>query len=298
MKRALVTGATGFLGRAIVDRLAIDGWHVVRAVRRSMGCLLPPDIELGPGPWNVETFTSAIAVAKPDVVFHLAGTVGPVRSAEMYAVNTVLAANLLDAVSAATLKPAVVLIGSAAEYGNVMAEHLPVQEDGPCHPISDYGISKYAQTLLGIARARVGAAVLVARIFNPLGVGMPVSLALANFADQLKCGSGRLLVGDLDIERDFISVAEAARLTVSLASDRRNFGQVYNICSGGAVPLRMLVDALIKLNGLPVEVIVDQQRLRPGEMRVLYGATDRLRAAGLKPKLPDFAKLLAEVLAA
>jgi GDP-4-dehydro-6-deoxy-D-mannose reductase len=295
MRRALVTGATGFVGGAVVARLEAEDWQVIRAVRVPVSKSPTQTVILGPAPWDRATFASAIESVRPDVVFHLAGTTHARSAAEMYGTNTGLAASLLDAVSASPARPAVVLIGSAAEYGNLPAEYLPAREDGPCQPITDYGISKFAQTLLGMARARSGTAVLVARMFNPLGVGMPPHLALASFAEQLRQGASRLLVGDLDVARDFIDVAEGARLIVSLAGALQNYGRVYNICSGTAVILRPLVEELIRLSGHAVELVVDRDRLRPGEARVLFGDTARLRATGISVNPPDFAMLLASL---
>jgi GDP-4-dehydro-6-deoxy-D-mannose reductase len=295
MKRALVTGATGFIGRAVVARLEAEGWYVVRAVRTSQGDAAARSIVLGPAPWDQATFAAAIESARPDVVFHLAGTTRARNAAEMYNTNTGLAASLLDAVAASAIRPAVILAGSAAEYGNLPAEYLPAREDGPCQPITDYGISKFAQTLLGLARAGTGIAVLVARIFNPLGAGMPSHLALASFAEQLRRKTGRLSVGDLDVARDFIGVDEAARLIVALAGDPKNYGRVYNICSGTAVPLRQLVEELVRQSEQTVQIVIDPDRLRPGEARALFGDTARLRAAGLSVKPPDFAPLLANL---
>jgi len=252
---------------------------------------------LGSAPWDQTAFAAAIERVEPDTVFHLAGTTRARSAAEMYSTNVGLAASLLDAVLASAVRPAVVLIGSAAEYGSLPPECLPAQEDGPCRPITDYGISKFAQTLLGMARARTGVAVLVARTFNPVGAGMPHHLALATFAEQLRRGTCRLLVGDLDVGRDFIDVAEAARLIVSLASDAQNYGRVYNICSGTAVTLRPLVEELIRLSGQAVRLIIDPDRLRPGEMRVLFGDTARLREAGLSVRPPDFTTLLPSLIA-
>jgi GDP-4-dehydro-6-deoxy-D-mannose reductase len=297
MKRALVTGANGFVGRAVAARLRADGWHVIRAVRAPISGCPAETLVLGMVPWNRDTFASAIATARPDVVFHLAGITSTTDSAELYHTNVVLSASLLDAVATARVRPAVVLMGSAAEYGNLARELLPAREDGPCHPVTDYGISKYAQTLLGLSRARSGLAVLIARLFNSVGVGMPRHLALASFAEQLRLGASELSVGDLDVTRDFIDVAEAARQIVLLASDPGNFGGVFNICSGIETNLRMLVQEMVRLSGRSVRLVIDQDRLRPVDVRSFIGDTSRLRSAGIAARAADFARLLPELLA-
>lgn len=297
MKRALVTGANGFIGRAVVARLQAEGWDVVSAVRRPPEIASPDILVLGPAAWDMAVFADAIRQAEPDVIFHLAGKTVAAHSAELYSANICLTASLLDAVAASPARPAVVLAGSAAEYGNLAADHLPAREDGPCRPVSDYGISKFTQTLLGLSRAKAGIRVLIGRIFNSIGAGMPSHLALASFAAQIRGGAAHLSVGNLDVARDFIDVADVARLLVSLASDERNYGRVYNICSGVAVNLRSVVEELVRLSGRPLRLLVDPGRLRTVDLPRFLGDTTRLGDAGQITREPDFAALLPALLA-
>ncbi|HET8995175.1 MAG TPA: NAD-dependent epimerase/dehydratase family protein [Acetobacteraceae bacterium] len=296
-QRALVTGATGFVGRHLVAELQSAGWQVVRAVRAEPDRTPPGTLGLGCDPWTTATFAGALEQARPDVVFHMAGLTWADAPAAFYAANVMLAAHLLDAVAASDTRPAVVLAGSAAEYGYVPNSLLPVREDAPCNPVTHNGISKYAQTLLGLAHARAGLRVLVARIFNPVGTGMPQRLALASFARQLRDGCDSLTVGNLDVARDFIDVAEAARLIVALAGRPESDGQVINICSGVAFVLRPLVETMIRLTRRDVRLDVAPALLRPGEMRAFLGSTARLSAAGLTVQPPDFSRILPALLA-
>ena len=296
--RALVTGASGFIGRHLVAQLEHAGWSVVRAVRTAPSGLSSGVLDLGPGPWNTASFAAAIVDAKPDVVFHMAGVTWAEAAADFYAANVMLGAQLLDAVWNSQSRPAVVLAGSAAEYGYVPEALLPVTEDTPCNPITHNGVSKCAQTMLGPVHAKAGLRVLIARIFNPVGEGMPGGLALANFAAQIRNGSDALAVGNLNVARDFIDVTEAVRLIAALASRPLNYGQVFNICSGTAFLLRTLVEDMIRLSGREVRLEVVSERVRSGEMRTFYGDVSRLRAAGLAVQAPDFSQILPKLLAA
>ncbi|MDA8248270.1 MAG: NAD-dependent epimerase/dehydratase family protein [Rhodospirillales bacterium] len=296
LRRALVTGANGFLGRRVVARLETEGWTVTRAVRAAPTPVPPGTIVLGPGPWTTDALAAALASTAPDVVFHLAGSAWATSVAALYETNLLLAARLLDVAVARTPSPAVVLIGSAAEYGFVPEDRQPVTEDQPCVPLTHHGVAKCAQTQLGMAWARAGLKVLVARLFNPVGSGMPPRLALASFAAQIRAAGPKLEVGDLDVARDFIDVNDAALLVVALAANPANFGQVINICSGAPVRLRPLVEEMIRLAGRPMAITVVPARQRLGEMRVLRGDTTRLRAAGLTVRPPNFSVLLPDLL--
>lgn len=282
--KAAVTGASGFIGRALTARLAREGWEVWPVPRA-----------------EIEVFLRDLLESGADVVFHLAGMTQSREAALLYQANTVLAARLLDATAAMARPPRIVLAGSAAEYGPVPQQAVPVVEEYPCNPVTDYAASKYAQSLMVRWRAAAGANLVVARIWNPVGPGMPRHLALASFAAQIAAMPARggvLHVGNLEVERDFIDVAEVARILMELGRHKAARGQVINVCSGQAWKLRDLVDAMIGLSGRTITVNVDQSRLRPGETMRLFGAIARLRELGIDPATPDFTVLLPSILAA
>jgi GDP-4-dehydro-6-deoxy-D-mannose reductase len=211
----------------------------------------------------------------------------------------VLAADLLGAAAVVGNPPRVMLIGSAAEYGNVPTNAQPVAETHACAPYTDYAIAKYAQSLLGFAAARNGLLVLVARLFNAVGVGMPSRLALPSFARQIVGPEQNpiLRVGDLSAERDFVDVREAARLLLSLAALPQWPWPLVNICSGQAYRLGDLINGMVAASGVSVRIQADPALMRPGDMPVLVGSTKRLMSIGLTPALPDFATLLPQLLA-
>jgi nucleoside-diphosphate-sugar epimerase len=295
VKTAFVTGASGFIGRHLVATLERTGWRVA-VPRRGSGAGEGPD--LGPFPWTAARIRAALSEVAPDVVFHLAGLMRAGSAAELFQANTVLAAQLLDAVAREKRVPKVVLAGSAAEYGRVAREAVPVTEAHPCRPITDYAVSKHSQTLLGLARSTSGQPVLIARIWNPVGAGMPGHLALPNFAAQIATmppEGGVLRVGNLDVARDFIDVWELARLLVRLA-ENPDAGGVVNLCSGRAYVLRELVESLTRWSGRNVKLVRDPSRTRVGESPLLYGDTSRLESFGLRPVPPDFDAILPRLL--
>ena len=296
LQTALVTGANGFVGRHLVTRLTAEGWRVVRLVRDPPFDPEPDTIALGGAPWSVAAIAGALESSRPDTVFHLVGSPWASSTAELYELNFMAAVRLFEAIATRSPASAVVLIGSAAEYGFVPEDSQPVTEDFPCTPMTHYAIAKYAQTQLGLAWARAGMPVMIARLFNPVGPDMPRQLALAEFVRQIHDETSALLVGNLDVARDFLHVTEAARIIVGLASDRKNFGQVINVCSGVAICLRRVVEELTRLADRPITITTDPSRLRTGEMRSLRGDATRLRGAGLEVDPPDPSRLAMELL--
>jgi len=285
--RALVSGATGFIGSHLTEHLAAQDWDVVPVT--SGGALAA----------RAGRLAAALDSAAPAVVFHMAGLSRAEHPAALYEADLVLTAHLLKAVSRQKRPPLVILAGSAAEYGNVAPDYVPVRETEPCRPVTDYGIAKYAQTLMAEARAAAGMPVVVARMWNPVGPGMPRHLALASFAAQIAAmpsEGGTLRVGNLYAERDFLDVREVARLVAGLAIRPDAVGQVVNICAGRAWPLRPLIDDMIRLTGKSVSIAVDPCRMRPEDPVVLYGHTGRLASLGLVPTLPNFDEILPQLL--
>jgi nucleoside-diphosphate-sugar epimerase len=294
--RLLLTGATGFLGRHVVA--AATNWTVIR-VTRAVEATSPDELALGLAPWTGADFTRALAEARPDVVLHCAGATHSPDARACFDTNAVLAAELFGAVAASSNPPRVMLIGSAAEYGVVPPDAQPVAETRPCSPRTDYAVAKYAQTLLAVAAAMRGSPVLVARLFNPVGVGMPARLALPSFARQIVGPKGRsvLRVGDLSAERDFLDVDEAARLLLGLAAMAHWPWPVVNVCSGLTYRLGDLLNGMIAASGVKVRVETDPALMRPGDMPILTGSTERLASVGLAPRAPDFSILLPRLLA-
>jgi GDP-4-dehydro-6-deoxy-D-mannose reductase len=249
----LVTGGSGFLGRCLLDTLEHDP---------------PPDAEvwaLGrrcPRGWNAQRFVAAdltdfdglravLSRIEPAVVLHAAGRTPPAQPDELYRGNTLATALLLETLGQQSRETRVVLAGSAAELGPVDVPHLPVDESYSCHPVDAYGASKYLASVAGLA-ANPPLQVVVGRVFNPIGPGMPESQALGRFAALLADPETvRLSVGCLETRRDFIDVRDVARALIALA-ERGQPGLVYHVGTGRS---NRVGDGLERLIGLSERTI-------------------------------------------
>ncbi len=264
--RALVSGSTGFSGGFLCAALKSRGFEVHAVSQRSAQ----------PGVERMDLTASAawanvLRSFRPDYVFHLSGVMYSPKLSDFALHNTAAAAALLDA--ALEVKPAgaVLLVGTAAEYGIVPEAALPVLESYPASPRMPYGASKYAQTQLALDAARRGLRVIVARPSNVVGPGLPVGTALGSFARQLRDielgrAAPRLSVGDLSTRRDFIDVRDLVEAFIALA-EHPDFSGIVNVSSGQHESMRWLLDQLILSFGLEVAVDVDPARLRPAEVQ-------------------------------
>lgn len=291
--RALVTGASGFVGGHLVALLRREGTEVTACggPRDARGEYLPIDLA------DAASLRAALEAGRPDVVFHLAAqTFVPESLAsplETYEVNAMGTARLARAISeyAGAARPRLLYVSSAEVYGARDARDLPLRETLDPRPASPYGASKAAAEAIVLAEARsLGLDVVVARAFNHIGPGQNERFVVASLAAQLARiaagGPPLLQVGSLEAARDFLDVRDVVAAYSALARDGER-GQIYNVCSGRAVAIRDVLRELIAVAGVPVEVREDPSRMRASDVALTVGSPDKLRErTGWQPQIP------------
>ncbi len=280
--RAFVTGGHGFVGGWLCQHLEASGDEVTAP---------PPSLDVTEG----AALADAMAQARPEVVYHLAGFthVGQSWDApqEAFRVNALGALNLLEAARACLSPPRVLLVGSAEVYGRVGAGQLPLTEESPLRPVSPYAASKVAAEYLGVqAHLGRGLAVLRTRPFNHIGPGQSSAFVVSALARRIveadQAGLHQLRVGNLRPRRDFTDVRDVVRAYRLAVVDGRP-GEAYNVCSGTDLAIEDLVRRLVGLAGIDVELEVDPALERPTDVAVMRGNASRLRAAtGWEPQIP------------
>lgn len=298
----LVTGAAGFAGSHLVDRL-LEQEPRVAAWGRPRGRALPAAAD----PrvlWRAVDVTDGAAVAealdatRPSAVYHCAGIADVhstwTDSARALRVNVLGTHTLLEALDRAGLRVPVVVTGSALIY---RPSTEPLTEDSPIGPSSPYGVSKLAQEM----RAATASRVIVVRPFNHAGPRQSASYVTSSFARQIAEAEAGLRppvlrVGNLDARRDITDVRDTVR-AYHLLVQRRADGGPYNVCSGRAYPVRELMEALVAQARVGIHVEPDPARLRPNDNPVVVGSAARLqRDTGWTPEIP-IDRTLADLLA-
>jgi GDP-4-dehydro-6-deoxy-D-mannose reductase len=277
--RALVTGAGGFVGRHLVARLRSDGVEVLTAGTKAATGAHYRFSDFT----SVEENEALLRSFRPHQIYHLAGVASSVDATMFYRVNTEFAAAMLEAIDHSLKAEAVVLLlGTAAEYGSADADQMPLREDRSSRPEGHYGISKFAQTLLGCAAARRGLHVVLPRAFNIVGPDMPEHTALGSFARQIvEIERGErppvLRVGNLATYRDFVDVRDATAVLQRMTTVDACLGRVVNICSGRPTLMRSVVEQLIAASDRRIVIEVDETRYKPIDVPFSYGSTDLSR---------------------
>jgi GDP-4-dehydro-6-deoxy-D-mannose reductase len=296
VKRVLITGSGGFVGKVLVEKMAALGFEVWGADRA------PSERFAGKHQLSVD-LTNEGAVCKlmdqaqPEWIVHLAAQASVRRSfdepIETILTNTLPILYILDCLKARPGACRLLAIGSADEYGPVASpDQLPLTEDSPVAPNNPYALAKSIQNQYCRGYATLyGLDVLMTRSFNHTGAGQRDTFVLPSFARQLaQIKLDRrdpvLRVGNLDAKRDFLDVGDVCEAYTALL-DKGSKGETYNVCSGNSYRIRDLLDKLCELSGTDVEIEVDPDRLRPSDTPELRGDPSKIGAdTGWSPSTP------------
>ncbi len=247
-----------------------------------------------------EQVQEAIHSFKPSKVFHLAGQAFVPVSFEdpvsTFKTNIEGTLNVLEAVRQYTKAEgrqcSILVISSGEVYGRGSGEGCPIDEITPLRPGNPYAASKACADLIAQQyRSAFGIDVVVARPFNHLGPRQSelfVGSSLAKQIAEVKLGrrEQKLLVGNLDPQRDFTDVRDVVRAYITILERPRKH-PVYNVCSGRAISIRSIVDLLCERSGLKVQIVVDPGRQRRDEIPKIIGSFERLHGeTGWAPAIP------------
>jgi GDP-4-dehydro-6-deoxy-D-mannose reductase len=284
MRRILVTGASGFLAGHLIARL--EGRRPVIKIGRERDLADPGQAR------------AAVRAARPDEVYHLAGTTRAKDWDGMWRAHVTATVNILQALADAGRPVRVIIAASSAEYGAAGGVRR-AKEDAPLEPVNLYGACKVAQTMAALSFNRGALEIVVARIFNVLGPGTPENLAPGAFAtqiDRVAAGlqSREILVGELSPRRDYIDARDVAT-ALEILMRRGVPGEIYNVGSGRSSTMRAVLQGLAGAAGVRIVEKVDPSRCRPSEVRDIAADTRKLAALGWKPRIP-LARSLADML--
>jgi UDP-N-acetylglucosamine 4-epimerase len=301
-RRWLVTGAAGFIGSHLVERLLALGQEVVglddfstgrRANRAGVERAVGPErwrrFELVEGDVRDSALVRRAALGCARVL-HQAGLGSVPRSraepARTFAVNAAGTWSVLAAAEAAGVER-LVLASSSSVYGD--APELPQREERLGRPLSPYAASKRAAELAaeGFSRTRALACVSL-RYFNVFGPRQdpsgPYAAVVPRWGAALQAGRAPLLEGDGSQSRDFTPVAAVveANLLAAMGTLAQPYA-VFNVGTGHATTLRELLAALAgawRALGRTEPVLAPElQAARPGDRRASCADLARIRAA-------------------
>ena len=272
MKKALITGSEGFVGKYLRHELEQNGYEVtgldlVSGPKTLTVDLLDPD--------QVE---QVIQSEQPDCIFHLAGQANVGKSWEIptktVEININAAINVMEAIRNSSMKStSLLLIGSSDQYGSLREAGVSVSEDTPMQPMTPYAISKMAQEIMGKAFVKAyNMHICMTRSFNHGGAGQKPGFIIPDFASGIvKVEKGEqsfLSVGNLTSRRDFTHVKDVVR-AYRLIAENGISGEVYNVGSGITWSAQEVLDKLTSLSSTSIPIRQDPARMRPSDTPVI-----------------------------
>lgn len=238
-KTILVTGASGFLGHALILKLEAAGAKTLK-LSRSAG-----DVRADLS--DLEALRAALKGISFDGVIHLASAgVRPDDSQNVFQANVIGTQNVLSVLEAFPSCP-VVVAGSWTEYGPAAGDKM--KEDQRCEPASPYGISKLGATLLVQAwgrKHRRPASVL--RLFQLFGPGDAPHRLIPTAIRAAKGEVSSQFSAQADFSRDFVHIEDAAEACIR-ALGIQEAGVVLNVGTGVGTSLGEVVEAIFRVAG-------------------------------------------------
>ena len=267
--RILVTGLNGFTGCHLKPELESHG-HTVKGLNSNLT--------------KPVAVAAEIAKLNPEAVIHLAGIsyVGHGNARELYEVNLLGTRNLLEALDHHAPDVRSILLASSANiYGNHSEDALS-EETRPC-PTNDYAVSKLAMeqmAKLWIERLPL----FIVRPFNYTGLGQKGQFLVPKIVAHFRNKKSTIELGSLDVWREFGDVRSVVDIYRRLVEDCP-LGNTLNVCTGKTHSLREVISLCEKITGHNIKIQINPAFVRPNEVLMLRGTSNRLkeRIGGLKP---------------
>jgi|CXWL01.1.fsa_nt_gi UDP-glucose 4-epimerase len=258
----LITGHTGFIGRALVAALQGDEKFEVIGFSRSDGNLL-----------DFDSLAGLPAIYK---IVHLAGSVGVPQSwqrpLETYQNNILPTLNVLE--FARRYRTPVIYMSSYI-YGT--PQYLPVDEAHPVNCNNPYARSKWqAEILCEAYAADFEVPVIILRPFNVYGPGQTRDSLIPHIVYQAKY-EHKIQVKDLGPKRDYLYIDDLLSALLSVIDAEQNGSQIYNLGFGKSYSVQEIVEAALKLMKKQIPVISTEEH-RPNEIMDCY--SDSRKFAG------------------
>ena len=290
MKKALITGADGFIGSHLTECLLEAGYDV-RAFAyynsfNSLGWLeaLPKEklseIDIFTGdvrdPNGVRTAMKGIGE-----VFHLAALIAipfSYHSPDSY-VDTNIKGTLNVLQAARELETSRILITSTSEvYGT--AKYVPIDER---HPFQ--GQSPYSATKIGADRIAESfyksfeSPITIVRPFNTYGPRQSARAVIPTIITQLLSGKKEIKLGSLSPTRDFNYVKDTCNGFLAIAQSERTIGEEINIATQQEISIGDLAEELIRQINPQASIVCEEERLRPekSEVERLLGSNEKIK---------------------
>lgn len=296
--RALVIGASGFVGDYLCKHLVDKGYEVY-ATRHSNSESINTRLD------NIKFYKldimdsdaceNVLRDVKPQYIFNLAAvsSVGlswrePAKTMEINIIGTL---NVLEAVRKISISSKILIVGSSEEYGKVQPQDIPIKETQKLVSENPYGISKITQEMIAqLYYKTYGLQIYFVRAFNHIGPGQQLGFVVPDFAKQIaeiELGMKEpvIFVGNLEAKRDFTDVRDVVRAYEMIVNNGR-CGEVYNVGSGKSIAIKEILNSLIRFCTKEINIVKDLSKMRPSDVPIIEASIDKIKTeVGWRPQI-------------
>lgn len=297
--KILITGADGFIGSHLVETLVRQGYKVRAFVLYnsfgSWGWLDQCGIDIKN---QFEVFVGDIrdpygvksAMRGCDVVLHLASLIAipySYHSPETY-VDTNIKGTLNVLQAARELGIQRIIHTSTSEvYGT--AKFVPISEDHPIQGQSPYSATKIAADQLAYSFfASFNLPVVIARPFNTYGPRQSARAVIPTIITQIASGKSQIKLGAISPTRDFNYIEDTVSGFIAAMNSEKGLGEVINFGSNFEISIGDTAKLIAEVMNAKIEIITDQDRLRPENSEVERLWADNKKARQLFGWIPNY----------
>lgn len=288
MKKALIIGGAGFVGKYLAEYLVKDCGYQVCSTKMKNEVLDGAGYEVKDMNLLVkEEVEKVIEEYSPEYIFHLAAqssvAVSWSNPGLTVDVNIKGTLNLLDVLKEMEYKGRVLLIGSGEEYGRINPDEVPIVEDTVLRPGNIYAATKSCQNMIGGIYARAyDLGLVMVRAFNHVGPKQSPQFVVSDFCKQVvEAEKGMrepvIHVGNLKAKRDFTDVRDVIAAYECLIRQGK-VGETYNVGSGTAYSIEEILNKIIEISGQEIQVEVEAERLRPIDVPIIVADVTKIKS--------------------
>lgn len=275
-----ITGADGFIGSHLTESLIKSGNYRVRALVKynsfnSLGwldrsvALDSPNLEVTAGDIRDQGFTVR-TMERVDKVIHLAALIAipySYRAPESFIQTNVLGTlNILEAARTNGIRR-LIHTSTSETYGT--AQSVPISETHSLNAQSPYAASKIAaDKLVESYVLSYDTPAVTVRPFNTYGPRQSARAVLPTVITQILSGRRKIVLGSITPTRDFSYVADTVSAFQTILDSTEGLGQTFNLGSGFEISVKDCVELIGEIMGVELEVISDNERVRPKNSEV------------------------------
>ncbi len=269
MKKVLITGANGFVGKYLEKELSDYGYDVI-------GLDILGSVDYAVDITDEDAVRQAIKKIQPHFIFHLAGFSSPYeaeKNSELArSINVGGTRSILEAALLLQDKPKILVVSSAYVYG--IPQYIPIDEKHSLAGVGVYAESRKEQEKL-IETYNDKLSIIVTRSFNHTGAGQKENFVIPKIMKQIveidKGSKKDLSMGNINISRDITDVRDVVR-AYRLLLEQKKDGIICNVCRGESISLKEVIGYGKVFSGLKkIDIHTDLDFIHKNEILDIYG---------------------------